>query len=239
MSPRRLAAVLPAEHGSPEWRATLALVRDVAELRSPADPDGWADEWLRASYDASDLRALGYCRTCGQKIELRQFGRCVYSSPCGHYRAQGDLKRMQPYIATRGARITPERRASLLKIIGISSTPDAGSAGAGFTPARESTMDEHITIGDQVIYTDPRGQDHDALITNAFSTGNVITPSNSINVAYVSDDSSRTDQYGRQLERETSVQHQSVQTAHGRFWRFAGEEKKQDSAPSMAHAAAE
>lgn len=99
-------------------------------------------------------------------------------------------------------------------------------------------MDEQLTIGGPCIYTDPKGRDHAAVVTNGFGADGKISKSAAINVAYVSDDTSRTDTFGRQLERETSVQHQSIQTAAGRFWRYAGEARKTDGAPSIAHAQA-
>jgi hypothetical protein len=41
----------------------------------------------------------------------------------------------------------------------------------------------------------------------------------SINAVYVTDDESKTDPYGRQIERKmTSVPHRSTQTAHGYYW---------------------
>lgn len=99
-------------------------------------------------------------------------------------------------------------------------------------------MEETTQIGGAVIYTDTVGKDHAALVTNGFGA-NGIGKSAAINVVYVSDDQARLDGYGRQIERESSVQHQHITSTHGRFWRFVGEEKKQDSAPSMADAAAQ
>lgn len=43
----------------------------------------------------------------------------------------------------------------------------------------------------------------------------------SINLVYVSDDGTKTDPYGRQIERSTSVVHKSNQSAHGMYWRNA------------------
>lgn len=40
----------------------------------------------------------------------------------------------------------------------------------------------------------------------------------SINVVFVSDDESQRDPYGRQIVRNTSVVHQSNQSAHGMYW---------------------
>lgn len=81
-------------------------------------------------------------------------------------------------------------------------------------------------IGQAVIFTDPVGQDHLALVTNDFG--------GSINVAYVSGDTARTDTFGRQLERATSVPHQSTQTAPGDFWRGVTETKRPDAFPQGA-----
>lgn len=39
-----------------------------------------------------------------------------------------------------------------------------------------------------------------------------------INLVYVVSDESKTDSYGRQIERKTSVQHRSQTTAHGFYW---------------------
>jgi hypothetical protein len=99
-------------------------------------------------------------------------------------------------------------------------------------------MEQTAQIGDPVIYTDPVGRDHAAVITNGFGADGRISSGAAINVAYVSGDTSRTDSYGRQIERSTSTQHQSRTPAHGNFWRFADEAKKTESAPSMAHAQA-
>lgn len=40
----------------------------------------------------------------------------------------------------------------------------------------------------------------------------------SINVVYVEFDEKKTDPYGRQIARASSVSHQSSQTAHGFYW---------------------
>lgn len=74
---------------------------------------------------------------------------------------------------------------------------------------------ETINIGDAIEYVDVHGHGHSALVTAVHGTGQ--TPS--INVVYVTGDSAKTDQYGWQIERETSVSHEEQQAAHGRFWR--------------------
>lgn len=112
-----LASVPPHGYGSEQWEADLAPLMDVARKKNPDDPRAWADDFLRRHSDVADLRALGICATCAQHITLRQVGRCVYGAPCGHYRAQGQLSRMTPFIQQRLGRITPERKAALLALV--------------------------------------------------------------------------------------------------------------------------
>ena len=71
-------------------------------------------------------------------------------------------------------------------------------------------------IGDIVEYVDPVGKSHKALVT---ANWGIASPTASLNLVYVSDNESETDQYGRQIRRDTSVVHETSQPAHGRFWR--------------------
>jgi hypothetical protein len=71
-------------------------------------------------------------------------------------------------------------------------------------------------IGDVVEYVDPTGHSHNAIVTADWGAG---SPTASLNLVYVSDDESETDQYGRQIKRDTSVVAEASQPAHGRFWR--------------------
>jgi hypothetical protein len=78
-----------------------------------------------------------------------------------------------------------------------------------------------LNIGDSVIYVDEHGQEHCALVTVlhegfAQSYGGEV----GCNLVYVSGDAEKSDPYGRQIDRATSVVHQSGQPAHGRFWRL-------------------
>ncbi len=43
------------------------------------------------------------------------------------------------------------------------------------------------------------------------------------NLVFVSSEVDKTDPYGRQIERATSVVHRSKQPAHGRFWMWPDE----------------
>ncbi len=92
--------------------------------------------------------------------------------------------------------------------------------------------DQQIEVGDAVIYADTHGTDHAALVTAVWGA-----PAGGscpmLNLTFVSSDESRTDTYGRQILREGSVSHASDAGAHGRYWRFAEEEKRAYHAPSQ------
>lgn len=75
-------------------------------------------------------------------------------------------------------------------------------------------------LGQSVVYCDPSAVDHDALITAVWSE-------TCVNLVFVSGDESKTDTYGRQIERQTSCSHaDSGGQAHGNYWRFADELKR-------------
>lgn len=81
--------------------------------------------------------------------------------------------------------------------------------------------------GVPILYVNEFGVVHDALVTQDWSYGKEFelkpgcTPS--LNLVFVSKDDDKTDTYGSQIERATSVVHRSVQQAHGRYWTFADE----------------
>lgn len=81
-------------------------------------------------------------------------------------------------------------------------------------------------LGESIIYCDEGSVDRPALITAVWSPG-------CINLVFVSGDDSRTDNYGRQIERVTSLQHVSEAGAHGLYWRFAEEERKPFAPPQQ------
>lgn len=76
---------------------------------------------------------------------------------------------------------------------------------------RKGVMTEMVAIGDGVVYVDEFGVERAALVTNVFS-------STCVNLVVVSGDETQTDSYGRQIKRETSQVHKSIQTSPGRFW---------------------
>ncbi len=67
---------------------------------------------------------------------------------------------------------------------------------------------EKVKIGDSVKFIDAMRNKHHALVTAVWSE-------HCINLVFVSEDENRTDQYGRQIERHTSVIHISQQTGEG------------------------
>lgn len=71
-------------------------------------------------------------------------------------------------------------------------------------------------VGDVVIYTDEVGVEHNALVTIYFGGER---PDGALNCTFLSSDAAKSDPYGRQIERASSVSRQSEHTAHGRHWK--------------------
>ena len=71
-----------------------------------------------------------------------------------------------------------------------------------------------VEVGDVVTYVDELGKKHNALVL--INHGG--TPTSAINVVYLSDDETKRDSYGRQVERASSVSRKSEYTAHGRYY---------------------
>lgn len=78
----------------------------------------------------------------------------------------------------------------------------------------EQTREIHV--GDVVVYHNPVAKAFNALITAVWSK-------TYINVVIVSGDDTKTDSYGRQIERVTSLNHKSSMAVHGNYWRFEDE----------------
>ena len=75
-------------------------------------------------------------------------------------------------------------------------------------------------IGRPVTYVDEYGNPHDALVTADWSYGaKEYVGEPSLNLVFVVGDEDKRDSCGRQIERATSVVHQSNQQAHGRYWK--------------------
>lgn len=78
-----------------------------------------------------------------------------------------------------------------------------------------------LRVGGHVIYVDAEGRQNDAVVTAIWGDPEKDVPC--INVVFVSGDPARSDSYGRQIERETSVVHRSNQLAHGRYYMMPGD----------------
>lgn len=77
--------------------------------------------------------------------------------------------------------------------------------------------------GEVVVYVDQHAKRHAALITAVHGVatefnGEINYPS--LNLVFVTDEEGKTDPYGQQIERTTSVVHRSSQSAHGFYWEY-------------------
>ncbi len=84
-------------------------------------------------------------------------------------------------------------------------------------------MSERVEVKKGIKFVDSLGVEHDALCTavhGAYYEGAPEGYQPSINLLYVVGDEKRTDDYGRQTERASSVVFSADQSAHGMFWRF-------------------
>lgn len=83
-----------------------------------------------------------------------------------------------------------------------------------------------VGVGDAVCFVDEVGKPHQALVTCVFSPDPEYVPdeteqlkNTSINLVFVSSDPAKEDPYGKQIERRTSIVHQTNQQAHGHYWK--------------------
>lgn len=75
-------------------------------------------------------------------------------------------------------------------------------------------------VGRHVEYYNPVGKKFDALLTAVWGSA-------CVNLLYVVDDNSQTDNYGRKIDRsQTSLMHGNVQQAHGQYWLWPQEERQ-------------
>jgi hypothetical protein len=80
----------------------------------------------------------------------------------------------------------------------------------------EATATEvQVEVGDAVVYHDPKGRPHNALVTCVHNRA----PYYCVNLVLVSPHESERDQYGRQIERVTSLYHGSHAVVYGQYWR--------------------
>lgn len=104
-------------------------------------------------------------------------------------------------------------------------------------------MDQKVKSYDHntsIVFVDSLGTPHAALVTAWWGVKNAQTPEGDVfgsvvheyvseqgepgcNLVYIAGDKAKTDPYGRQLERMTSVVHKSKQPAHGMYWCWSDE----------------
>lgn len=82
----------------------------------------------------------------------------------------------------------------------------------------ERTYDQNQAI----VYVDPKGERHAALVTAWWGPMGSGTE-RGCNLVYVTSDPDKRDPYGLQLERATSVCHKNSQPAPGNFWCWSDE----------------
>jgi hypothetical protein len=89
----------------------------------------------------------------------------------------------------------------------------------------EAAMERELKNGMYVKVVDERGVLHDGLVTNSWGLQKVKdgAAGPTINVLFVSNDETKTDPYGTQLERLSSCSHKLNTSAPGRYWYFADE----------------
>ena len=82
-----------------------------------------------------------------------------------------------------------------------------------------------ISVGDHVIFTDTHRKQHSALVTEVWDSGVEQRRDSlpALNLLYVVKDETRTDQYGRQIERESSVVHVDFNSAEANCYTLLNE----------------
>lgn len=82
-----------------------------------------------------------------------------------------------------------------------------------------------LSKGDHVMVVDEVGALHHGLVTNNWGNTEVEDgkAGPTINVLFVSDDTTKVDQYGTQIERLSSCSHKLNSHAPGRYWYFPDE----------------
>lgn len=90
----------------------------------------------------------------------------------------------------------------------------------------ENTSHE-LEVGVPVVWVDEHGAPRPALVTaihGAEHEHDGVRHYPCCNLVSTSADADKTDPYGRQIERETSVPHRHEQSAHGWYWRWPDED---------------
>lgn len=89
-------------------------------------------------------------------------------------------------------------------------------------------MLKHPCVRDMVVFHDGEGTPHPAFVTAYFGQvledGSYVDSIGCANLVFVSDIESKHDDYGRQIERVTSIAHKSSWHVHGNYWRWPDED---------------
>ena len=88
-----------------------------------------------------------------------------------------------------------------------------------------------LVVGSPVVYVDPVGRQHAALVT-AIRGEPKDCPL--INLVYVNHDGSSTDSYGRQIARQTSLHHRTAYAVHGQYYMMPNEETNPTVHPTQS-----
>ena len=80
------------------------------------------------------------------------------------------------------------------------------------------------SVGDVVVFCNPKGQDINAIVCCVFQE---YQGAHMINCVHVSIDTNREDSCGRQTEKPTSISHVSLSGVHGFYWRWPDEPKNE------------
>jgi hypothetical protein len=81
-------------------------------------------------------------------------------------------------------------------------------------------MERTYDFDSPIVYVDPKGVRHSALATTWWGLDHhkAAGTQPGCNLLWVSGDETKTDPYGRQIERATSVVHKSSNPAPGNYW---------------------
>jgi hypothetical protein len=85
-------------------------------------------------------------------------------------------------------------------------------------------VEREYSENSRIVFVDAHGVEHSALVTIWWTGNREVAAYRSengepgCNLVYVSSDDTKTDPYGRQIERFTSVVHKTKQAAHGNYW---------------------
>ena len=82
-----------------------------------------------------------------------------------------------------------------------------------------------VNVGDHIIFIDTHRVEHSALVTEVWDSNaeQRMDSLPALNLLYVVKDETRADQYGRQIERESSAVHREMNSAGANCYRLATE----------------